>query len=207
MRNIPAELASEIQSSHIQPAYLVELLFDTGTLRLWTGYGVLKWNGEEFFGGGNLISISDMDETQDIEAKGLVCTLNGIPSNIIALALSERSRGRKFRLYFATVETKSYIATEQDQGRIELEDGEGYILLENQLIAPNPYRLFSGLMDVIEISDNGSDAFVRLNVENNLIVGRRAKVSRYTKEEQRKLYPNDKGLDFINQLQDKEVTW
>lgn len=206
MRNLPAELATELLSSSIEPALMAELFFDSGTLRLWTGYGELEWNGETFFGGGNFIGVSEITETQEVEAKGIVCTLSGIPSNLIALALGENSRGRRFRLYMTAVNTGQYVATEETPGRVELEDGAGYILLENTM-TQEPYRIFSGLMDTIEITDSGDTANLRLTVENALIIGQRAKVRRYTPEEQKKRFPNDKGLDFINQLQDKEVVW
>jgi hypothetical protein len=40
-----------------------------------------------------------------------------------------------------------------------------------------------------------------------LIIGRRRKIRRYTDEDQRAVYPSDKGLSLINQLQDKEIVW
>lgn len=206
MRTLTPAIIDEFTSKRVNPVYLAELFFDSGVLRLWSGYGTLEFNGETFFGGGNLIGISQVDETQQLEAKGIVCTLNGIPTNLIALALGERSRGRRFTLYMGAATTKRYIATEDDPGRIELEDGSGYILLENQLIN-DPFRVFSGLMDVIEITDSGDTSNLRLSVENILITGRRSKIRRYTSEDQKRFYPNDKGLDFINQLQDKEIVW
>lgn len=204
-RNISPQMVSEYSDGAVNPALLVEAFFDTGTLRLWTGYGTIEWEGETFYGAGNLIGFSPIEETQDLQAKGVTVTLNGIPSSIIAIALGERSRGRRFRLYIASYTSRRYVATEDDPGIVRTEDGGG-VLLEGQLI-DSPYRIFSGLMDVIEFSDNGQEAFARLNVENALIIGQRSKIRRYTAEEQKKLYPNDKGLDFINQLQDKELVW
>lgn len=206
MRNITPEMLAEFTSKSVNPVFLAELFFDSGTLRLWTGYGELVFNGETFFGGGNMIGISQIQETQQLEANGIVCTLSGIPQNLIALSLAERSRGRPFRLYLGGATSTRYIATEDTPGRIELEDSSGYILLENQLINA-PKRIFSGLMDVIEITDGGDTSNLRLSVENILIMGRRSKVRRYTSEDQKRFYPNDKGLDLINQLQDKEIVW
>lgn len=199
-------MIAEYSSGSVNPVLMAEMFFDSGTLRMWTGYGTLTYNGEEYFGGGNFIGISSIEETQDLEAKGIVATLNGIPTSLIAIALGERSRGRQFRLYLASVTTRRYVATESQPGAIELEGGDGYILLENQLVDA-PYRIFSGLMDVMEITDNGEDSNIRLSVENALIIGRRAKIRRYTSEDQKKRFPTDKGLDFINQLQDKEIVW
>lgn len=206
MRNLTPQMASEVESKNLTPVILAEAIFDNDPLRMWTGYGSLFWGDKEFFGGGNFIGISPIDETQDTVAKGIVASLNGIPSTLVSLALSERCRGRPFRLYLGIVDTRRYVATEDDPGRVELEDGSGYVLLENQFV-DSPYRIFSGLMDTMEFSDNGDTADIRLSVENILITGQRTKIRRYTSEDQKKYYPNDKGLDFINQLQDKEIVW
>lgn len=205
MRNVPAGVLAEYTSKSVKPAILLEMFFDSGTLRMWTGYGQLIVDDEIFYGAGNFIGISSIDETQELEAKGIVVSLNGISSELIAISLAERSRGRSFRMYLAVTESSGYIATEDAPGRVEVEDG-GYILLENTLVDV-PYKIFSGLMDVIEITDSGDTATIRLNVENALIIGKRTKIRRYTAEDQRKRFPNDKGLEFINQLQDKEIVW
>ena len=206
MRNLTLEMAAEFAGPSVKPIMLAELFFDSGTLRLWTGYGQLEWGDREFTGIGTLIGISPIQETQEIQARGIVVTLNGISSTVISLALSERSRGRPFRLYLGSVDTRRYVATESSPGAVKLEDGTGYVLLENQLI-DSPYRIFSGLMDTMEFSDSGDKADIRLSVENILITGQRSKVSRYTMEDQRKRFPNDRGLEFINALQDKQVIW
>lgn len=199
-------MAAEVVSKAVQPIILAELYFDSGTLRLWTGVGNLDWNGNTFTGGGDFIGISPIEETQELQAKGIVATLNGMPSTIIALALGERCRGRPFKLYLGSANTTQYVATEDEPGRILLEDGSGYVLVENALLG-TPYRIFSGLMDYMECTDNAQTADIRVSVENILIVGQRAKVSRYTAEDQRKRFPADKGFEFINQLQDKEIVW
>lgn len=204
MRNITADMLAEISGPNVQPAMMMEADFDQETVRMWTGVGTLEWQGNEFYGGGNFIAISQIEETQELEAKGITVTLSGIPSNLVAASLLYRPRGRPFRIYFAVVSTSAIVATEDD-GDVLTEDG-GRVLLENQFIN-EPYRIFSGLMDVMEFTDTGDEASIRLSVESSLIQGQRAKIGRYTSEDQKKRYPNDKGLDLINQLQDKEIVW
>lgn len=206
MRNLTPEMIADFTAGVVYPAFLIDMFFDSGTLRLWTGYGTLSWGGNNYTGGGNLIGISAVEETQELQAKGMAVTLNGISSSIISLALAEKMRGRPFRLYLASVNTTGYVELEDDTGRIELEDGTGYMALENSIFI-NPYRLFSGLMDYAEFSDNGETADIRLTVENILITGQRANNYRYTAEEQKRRFADDAGLDFINQLQDKEIVW
>lgn len=205
MRNIPVDLYNELSSKRSYPAILAEMVFDSGTIGMWSGYGMLSYNGVDYYGGGNFIGISPIKETQDLKAEGVVASLTGIPSNLIALALLEKVRGRPFRFYMATVNTTAYVATEDEPGVVMTEDN-GRVLLENEFAIP-PYRIFSGLMDVIEFIDNSETATLRLSVESSLIIGQRNTLSRYTPEEQRRLYPGDAGLDFINALQDKEIVW
>lgn len=203
-RNMSAEMVEEYSAPNVSPVFLMEGYFDSETLRMWTGNGTLTWNGNDFIGGGNFLSVSPIEETQELQAKGLVVTLSGIPSTMVAAALTERSRGRPFRLYLGSVQSRQYVATEDD-GVVNTEDG-GVVLLETVLF-DEPFRIFSGFMDNIEIVDSGEESLLRLNVENILIIGQRTKVERYTDEDQRKRFPEDIGLSFINQLQDKEVVW
>lgn len=206
MRNLTPDMVSEFSAESTEPVLMAEMDFDSGTLRMWTGLGTLSWGNRDFLGGGNFIGVSAIEETQDLQARGIVCTLNGVATTNIALALAERPRGRPFRLYLGVVSSRRFVSVESSDGYVELEDGSGYVLLENQLV-DSPYRIFSGLMDVIESTDSGDSATLRLSVENILIVGQRAKVYRYTDYDQKKIYPTDKGLDMINQLQDKELIW
>jgi len=211
-RDLTADMVTAFSEKVVTPVYLAELFFESQTIRMWSGYGTLNWADNEYLGGGHFIGVSPIDETQDIQAKGIICSLNGVSSTLISASLSERVRGRPFRLYIASVSTDTIapnqgggVVNTEDGGIVNTEDG-GVVLLENNLV-DTPYRIFSGLMDVIEYIDNGETANIRLSVENILIIGQRQKISRYTNEDQRKKYPNDAGLSFINQLQDKEIVW
>jgi hypothetical protein len=215
VRDITADMVAEFESGAMYPVLMADLEFDSETLYMWSGLGTISWNGNDYIGGGNLISISTMEETQELQAKGIVCTLNGIPSSLIAAALLERTRGRPFRLYLGAFDTAAgvdYLLKDDDASQLLKDDGTSFLLkaapeiIPNQLIA-DPYRLFTGLMDVMEFSDNGQTAAIRLSVESSMLIGQRSKVFRYTAEDQKKKYPGDKGLDNINQLQDKQVVW
>lgn len=182
MRDLTTDMVTELTSAGMMPVLMAVMQFDSGTLRMWTGYGDLVWGSDTFTGGGNLIGVSPFSETQDLEAQGISLTMSGIPADVIALALTERSRGRPFQMYL------------------------GMINSSGALVA-DPYRVFTGLMDVIGAKDNGATSTIMMAVENRLIVGQRKKLRRYTSEDQKKLYPDDEGFDLINQLQDKEVVW
>ena len=181
MRNFTTEMEDGLSQQKVQPALLAWFEFDSSPIGMWTGIGEITWNSMTFLGGGDFIGVSPIEETQDIIAKGLVLSLNGIDSSNIALALTEDIKNRPVRLYFG-------------------------LFVDFQLV-DDPYRIFSGLMDTVEFTDDGATGTIRLSVENILYIGQRAKVSRYTDEDQRKKYPDDTGLSRINNLQDKEVVW
>jgi len=62
-------------------------------------------------------------------------------------------------------------------------------------------------MDEMNIDEGPETSTIELNVENKLIDLERARVRRFTSGYQKSVYPGDKGLDFVESLQDKEVVW
>ncbi len=219
MRNITADMAAEFSGDGqrgILPVLLADLQFDSATLYMWSGVGSLIWNGNEYIGGGNLVGVSNLEENQELEAKGLSVTLNGIPTTLVALALLERTRGRPFRLYLGALSTTTVYDTllKDDSAGSELlkDDGTSLLLkgdptyIYNDLIV-DPYRIFTGLMDVMKLNNDGHTASIILSVESTMLKGQRANIGRYTPEDQKKLYPLDTGLDRIPALIDKEVVW
>jgi hypothetical protein len=62
-------------------------------------------------------------------------------------------------------------------------------------------------MDQMNIQENPDTATIELTVENKLIDLERPRIARYTSAYQKSVYPGDKGMDFIEDLQDKEIVW
>lgn len=188
MRDLTDDMASEISEASIVPHLLAVFEFESGTIGMWTGIGQITWNGTTFHGGGDLIGVSPIQETQELQAKNLTLTLNGISSSLVATSLTENVKNRPLRIYLGFVNPEG-------------PDSDGNIFIDD------PYRIFSGLMDTFEFTDDGNKANIRLSVENILLIGQRSKISRYTDEDQRIKFPGDLGLQFINRLQDREIVW
>jgi hypothetical protein len=177
-RDLTPTTVTAIGQPEVFPFFAVELLFDgANTIRMWTGQGTLTIGGEDYIGLGNLLDISAIEETAEMAVKGATITLSGVSSEALSLALSEPYQGRVCNIYFGVV-------------------GE---LAANQL--------FSGYMDQMNISDGGDTCNIELMVENRLIDLERARVARFTSGYQKSIYPNDLGLDFIEDLQDKDISW
>ena len=203
-RDLDPSTLEAISQEVVQPFFAVELLFDGNEiLRMWTGQGTLVLdNGTQWVGTGNLLDISSIEETSEMSVKGATLTLSGVPSEVLSLALSEPYQGRVCNIYFGTFssgsllkETGNYILL-QDGSRINVETGEkGF----NQL--------FSGYMDQMNIDDGPETSTIELKVENRLIDLERARVARYTQYYQKSIYPDDNGLDFVEDLQTRKVPW
>ena len=172
----PTTLAA-IDDDVVYPFFAVELMFDSEVLRMWTGQGTFNDGVNDWIGAGNLLAISDIEETAEMSVRGATLTLSGVPSEILSLALSEPYQGRVCNIYFGI-------------------SGENIF---NQL--------FSGYMDQMNIEDGPETSTIELKVENRLIDLERARVARFTSAYQKSVYSGDKGLEFLEDMQDRPLTW
>jgi hypothetical protein len=177
-RTTRSSLATALTQDVIQPFFAMDLDFDSGSLYFWTGVGDLILNGKTYLGTGNILQISEVEETAEIAARGATLTLSGVPSSILSLALNEPYQGRRCKIYFGV------------QG-----DLTQYT------------EIFSGYMDQMNIVESGQTSTIELTVENKLVDLERPRVSRFTSGYQKSIYPGDRGLDFVEDLQDKNIVW
>jgi hypothetical protein len=184
-RDLTSATITNISEATVYPFFAIELNFDSEILRLWTGQGTLTLpDTTQWIGTGTLLDISAIEETAEMAVRGATLTLSGVPSEILSLALSEPYQGRVCNIYFGTF-TGGDLTT-----------------------APSNFdQIFSGYMDQMNIQDGAETATIELKVENKLVDLERARVARFTSGYQKSIYPSDKGLDFVESLQDREVFW
>ena len=180
-RSISSGMVAEVTTVQLSPILRAELNFST-PVRLWSGYGTLTYNSVGYLGMGTLGTISQVDETTDLAARGITMQLSGVPTAYISLALTEDYQGRKCSVMFGALSTTA------------------------SLIA-SPITVFSGYMDVMSISDDGNTAAIQMTAENRLVDFRRVRELRYTDEEQQNLFTGDLGLEFVTAIQDKAIYW
>jgi len=205
-RDLIPDTIQSISQDVVRPFFAVELKFDgENTLRMWTGQGTLILaDGTEWVGAGDLLNISTIEETSEMAVKGATVTLNGIPSNVISLALGQPYQGRVCNIYFGTFTVSDGSLLQEDSSYILLEDGSKIILQGSS----NQFNeIFSGYMDQMNIQEEAETSSVELTVENKLVDLERARVARFTSGYQKSLYENDKGFDFVESMQDKQVSW
>ena len=218
-RDLSTGVAANLEDNVIYPFFAVELNFDSGTfeandgniynrvLRLWTGQGTLVYNGQEYFGTGNMLDISSIEETTEMSAKGASLTLSGVPSEVISLALTEAYQGRTCNIYFGLFQ-KGFLETEDSVEDAEVyilkQDG-GYIVLETNKTSLT--EVFTGYMDQMSIDEGPDASTIQLTVENRLVDLERPRVGRFTSEYQKSVYPDDKGFDFVESMQTLQLNW
>lgn len=176
-RSTPASLLTALSQPEVLPFYAVEMLFDSAPVRFWTGYGDKTIGGDTYLGSGNLLSITGIDEVNDLSAKSITLQLSGVPASLVSLALQEPYQRRACKIYFGTTDTTT------------------------------PIEVFSGLMDVMTIEDSGETSVISLTVESKLVRLEKASNWRYTNESQKARYPSDTFFSYVSNLQDRDIVW
>ncbi len=180
-RNLTTAVQNELAASELEPFFAIKLAFDSGDVRIWTGYNDITIASETYIGGGQLLSISPVEETVEVAAKGINFALNGIDSNLVSVALTESYQGRSAKVYLGVLSSGAVVA--------------------------DPYLLFDGRMDVMTIEDGGDTANISLSAESRLIDLERARISRYTDNDQQNKFSGDTALRYVSSLQEKEIAW
>ena len=185
-RSITTAFNNAIKSQVVRPFFACELAFSTGTLYFWNGYGDITMtaggSSNTFTGLGDLVNVSAVSESDQVEAIGASLSLTGIKSSLISAALSSNYTNRNASIYLGLFDT-------------------------NKSVIADVYTLFKGKMDIMKIDEGAETASITLNIENRLIVFDRPKVRRFTHEDQINRFAGDLGLEFVPDLQDKEIIW
>lgn len=177
-RDITTQVSDALDDEVIRPFFAVDLDLDDGPVYIWSGYGDLDIGAKTYLGVGNLLNISSVTETTEMDAKGATLTLSGIPSSFLSLALQQPYQGRECRIYFGVANS-----------------------------AVNYVEVFSGELDQMNIQEDVESAVISVTAENVLIRLERPVVRRFTNEDQKSRFPNDRGLEFVAGLQDKDILW
>ena len=185
-RDITSAFNTAIISKVVRPLMAVELEFSDGTLRMWNGYGDITMtaggSSQTFTGAGDLLGISEIEESDILSMSGVTLTLSGIKSSLISTALSAQYTNRNGAIYLGLFDTSANVIADV-------------------------YTLFKGKMDVLNISEGQQTTMIQLKLESRLVSFEKAANRMYTLEDQKVDYSNDLGFEFIPDLQDKEIIW
>lgn len=167
---------------HVPYVLFVELDFASGFVRLNSTDRTYQHEGNDYTGTGRLAGISPVRENGDLIPEKLEFTLSGVDPSTITTTLTEDYHGRSVKVWLAFVD-------------------------ENRNLIDTPELLWEGEMDVMSIQRDHGSAIVSLVCENRLIRWNETAGWMYTKEHQQLFDPNDKFLNFVTTLPNKQIRW
>lgn len=181
-RSMSADFLEAISSQKIRPAIFVEAHFTSGPAYMWTGVGTLSWNGHDWLGVGSLGSVSTIEEGTSVEAKGITLSLSGIDATLLTGILQEFQVGLPCIVYLGMFDSS-------------------LALIDDPLIS------WAGRMDQPTVEMDGTTASISINCENRMVEMNVAVDRRLTNEDQQRDNPGDRGLEFVNSLQETVLYW
>lgn len=177
MRSVPAGIATALAQPVIEPWLAVELGFDAGYLRLWTGIGDRTIDGQTYLGVGAILAIGGLEEVADLSARQVTVQFQGIDRAITALALSSPYQRRPARILFGVMGESAHV------------------------------EVWSGQMNRLTTVDDGERVDVSLELDSRLVELQRARLKLYTEATQKARNPTDTFFDYTAKLIDQDVVW
>lgn len=188
-RSIGSNFNTQISSNSVRPFFAFKIGYSSDQLRIWTGYHTISIDSEDYIGGGTLIQLDSVNESADIKATGITVSLSGLDSSILSSAITQVANGVPAELYFGVLTTSGSGAS------------------ASTTVVDTPYLLFEGFLDEINIADTGDTSDISFTIENKMVILEKPVDRRYTDQDQKNLFPGDKGLEFIADIQLKAIAW
>lgn len=183
-RALSTALATLFASGEIFPVIFVQLNFVSGPVNVWSGVGSITWNSTTWSGLGSLGDISAIEESSQIEAKGVVLTCSGIDSTLLSDLLSEVRQGLAAQIF---------IGSFTDATRT--------------VLVSDPIAAWTGRVDQPSISVGETTSTISISCEDRLSEMNTPVDRRYTNDDQQIDHPGDMGYEFVCGLQNVFVSW
>lgn len=147
-----------------------------------SGFRSVSYGGKTYVPSGNLGSVSGPSEEAGVKSSGISISLSGVKPEIVSLILSESYMGRPVYVHYAVTDESFNVDTD--------------------LI----FLGFKGTIDSVS-GTMGASASFTISAKSRLADWERPRRLRYTDADQQKLYPGDKGMEYIAQLSQKKIIW
>ncbi len=181
-RQIDTKTAIKLAEDQQNIVFAIKAEFDTDDILLNTSIGDLVIDGDTYEGAGQLLSISEIEDSNDLKSAGVTFSITGMDQQVLSYALTENYQNRPITLLMA------FISGGTDQVSASM-------------------VLYKGRMVQMNISDDPNGASISLQTENRLMDLRRPSNYRYTKESQASLYAGDNSLNEVAKIQDMKINW
>lgn len=178
----PAIIAMLESSSSFSAAFLVDIAFpDPYHLRFTTKLDNVDFNGEEFLGLGSLGSVSMPSQDGELSPSIYEVGLSGLSDEVLEAVTQISYMNHPATAYIQWMDEEfNNIST--------------------------PQVLWQGLTDGAMIN-YGINSSIVVNIRDRLVDWSRPKLEYYNNGDQQKLYPNDRGFEFIAQVNQKDAAW
>ncbi len=189
---VDPDVVTLLSQRALRVAHLVQFDFLTTPKYLWNGFHDLTTGGHTYQGLRKLGAIDGLEDQADMTATQLKFTLSGVDAVVLALAIGEDRDEYVGRM--VTVWLQFFDSDWQKKG--------------------DPIARAAGIIDGIEISrardqDGASIRTLTLTAEN-IFYGRGIPpAGNYTDRDQQFRFPGDRGLSFVNEVQNTviQVPW
>lgn len=182
-RTLPTAIGTAATSATVPKIlYFVRLDFDAGSICYNSSLNTLVLGGKTYIGAGNLGSISGVSEAVGVKSSEVTVSLAGVNNALIVALQNEPFLNRPAFIHIAVLGADdSYSAT-------------------------NTLLMFSGKMDSIS-GKQGEVGSFSVSIRSRLSDWERTRSIKYTDADQQKLYPGDKGMEYIPQISQKKIIW
>jgi len=167
-----AEFRAGLADRSIAKTALVEMTYAGGVNRLWSGVGQVQWNGQTWQGLGDLASISEIQDDDQVAVSDLVFQLAGVDPERLKL-LNTNVKGQTAKVWFALVRP-------------------------DRSVIADPVRIRTANLDVVTQNINESlQATLTVTAQADLWKSDQPGRAAFTPEEQKATYPDDTGFDLV----------
>lgn len=180
-RTITAATKTASEGEHVIIIALADFDFTSGTIYVTSAPYKVPFNGQDYIGLGIFGKVSPVEEGAEQKAYQLAFELSGVNNALISTTLNEDYQGRACNLYFALLD-------------------DDYQLIDD------PVLVFAGLMDTMDIKA-GKEATITLVANSRLARWEQPVHHRYNNAAQQANFAGDKGLEFMEQMIEKEIIW
>ncbi len=190
MSLFPETIKAALGGRTVRASFLVLFDFTSQPMRIWTGSGKITAGGADWYGLGQLGSISGLEQAVNGEAPETTFILSGINSEIVSLARDEWADEGRDRLVKVLLQFHNY----EDDRPLELFD--------------EPYSIWAGRMQTPRFELQGpTTRKITVSAESLFALRSRPAFSQYTDADQKSRFPGDRGFEFVPGLVNKIVTW
>ena len=171
-----------IAQRHYQSAPMVEFAFDDGALFLTTAPFDVMYGGDTYLSTGGLGAIDALTKSSG-STEGMRFTLSGVDDELLAIATAEPYQGRMV-----------YVR-------------KGYFHRDTNQLIDAPILVWVGRMRTMQIAEQNDSATITVTAEHYEAELKRPMPVRMNNADQQRLYPGDRGCEYVEGLVERVVVW